>query len=138
MDGITYSAERGISAMQFVELLQRSTLGARRPIDDLQCIERMLANADVIITAWSGEQLVGVARSITDFSYCCYLSDLAVDEEFQRRGIGREMVALTRRRLEPTCQIILLAAPAAADYYEGLGFEHNPRAWVLPAGRAAS
>lgn len=132
---ITYSTERSVTAGQFVDLLDRSTLGARRPVDNRRCIEGMLANANVIVTAWHEETLVGIARSVTDFSYCCYLSDLAVDENHQRKGIGKRLIELTRGKLESTCQVILLAAPAAADYYEGIGFEHNARAWMLPPGK---
>lgn len=132
---ITYSTERGMTAEQFVDLLNRSTLGERRPVDDMQCMQAMVTNADLTVTAWDGETLVGVARSVTDFSYCCYLSDLAVDEKHQRKGIGRRLIEMTREKLEPTCQLILLAAPAAADYYQGTGFEHHSRAWVLPAGK---
>jgi ribosomal protein S18 acetylase RimI-like enzyme len=94
-------------------------------------MEGMVRNANLTVTAWAGEQLVGVARSVTDFSYCCYLSDLAVDREFQRRGIGRELIARTQAELGPRCNLILLSAPAAVDYYPKLGFEKHPQAWML-------
>ena len=128
---ITYSTTRPITPAQFVDLLVRSTLGERRPIDDPEAIDGMVRNADLTATAWEGELLVGVARSVTDFTYCCYLSDLAVDAAYQRRGIGVELMARTQDRLGPRCKIILLAAPAAADYYGHVGFEHHPRCWVL-------
>lgn len=127
---ITYSTDP-ITPAQFVDLLVRSTLGERRPIDDPDAIDGMVRNAGLTVTAWDGELLIGVARSVTDFTYCCYLSDLAVDAAYQRRGIGVELMAQTQERLGPRCKIILLAAPAAADYYGHVGFDHNPRCWVL-------
>ena len=128
---ITYTTTRPITPAEFIDLLVRSTLGERRPIDNPDTIAGMLANADITATAWDGDRLVGVARSVTDFTYCCYLSDLAVDAAYQRQGIGVELMARTQAELGPQCKIILLAAPAAADYYGRVGFEHHPRCWVL-------
>ena len=116
---------------QFIDLLCRSTLGERRPIDDPDTIAGMVANADITLSAWDGDKLIGVARSVTDFAYCCYLSDLAVDVAYQRQGIGVELMARTQAMLGPKCKMILLAAPAAADYYGHVGFDHYPRCWVL-------
>lgn len=92
----------------------------------------MLAHANLLCTAWSGALLVGVARSLTDFAFCCYLSDLAVDEAFQKRGIGRGLIDATRSRLQPGCKIVLLAAPKAEGYYPKVGFVQHRSAWVLP------
>ena len=128
---ITYTTTRPLTPAEFIDLLVRSTLGERRPIDNPDTIAGMLANADITATAWDGDLLVGVARSVTDFTYCCYLSDLAVDAAYQRQGIGVELMARTQTELGPQCKIILLAAPAAADYYGRVGFEHHPRCWVL-------
>ena len=128
---ITYTTTRPLTPAEFIDLLVRSTLGERRPIDDPDAIAGMVANADITATAWDGDLLVGVARSVTDFTYCCYLSDLAVDAAYQRQGIGVELMARTQTELGPQCKIILLAAPAAADYYGRVGFEHHPRCWVL-------
>ena len=83
---IDYSTSRALRTDEFIDVLRRSTLAERRPVDDPECIAAMLANADLTVTAWEGERLVGVARSVTDFSYCCYLSDLAVDAHFQGRN----------------------------------------------------
>jgi GNAT superfamily N-acetyltransferase len=121
-----------LSQANFIDLLHRSTLAERRPVDDAEAIAGMLANADLTVTAWDGELLVGVARSVTDFTYCCYLSDLAVDVAYQRQGIGIELIAHTQAQLGPRCNLILLAAPAAADYYGHIGFIHHPRCWILP------
>ena len=128
---ITYAIDRTLSEEQFIDLLVRSTLGERRPIDDAATITGMLRHADLLITAWDGDTPVGVARSVTDFTYCCYLSDLAVDAAYQRQGIGVELMARTQKQLGPNCKIILLAAPAAADYYGHVGFVHHPRCWIL-------
>lgn len=131
MDALHYAIDRTIDVAQFRDLLVRSTLGERRPIDDAECLEGMLCHTDVLATAWDGDLLVGVSRSLTDWTYSCYLADLAVDATYQRAGIGRRLIDLTQRQLGPRCKIILLAAPAAAEYYPRIGFEHNPRAWLL-------
>ena len=74
----------------------------------------MLENSDIVATCWNEDLLVGIARSITDFNYCCYLSDLTVDVAFQRQGIGTELISLTQSLLGPRCKIVILSAPAAA------------------------
>lgn len=132
---ISYAAERRITPSEFVDVLNRSTLGERRPVGDPRCIDAMLRHADLLCTAWDGTKLVGVARSVTDFEYCCYLSDLAVDVAYQRVGIGRELIRLTQQRLGPKAKLILLAAPKAVDYYPKLGFEQHPSAWIIPAAQ---
>ena len=131
---LRYSLTESVSVEAFRDLLVRSTLAERRPMDHPECLEGMLRHADVTATCWDGEVLVGIARSVTDFSYCCYLSDLAVDASFQKQGIGKRLVELTQSRLGPLCKIILLSAPAAVDYYPRIGFSHHPQAWVLAQG----
>ena len=128
---ITYRDEAQISAAQAIDLYIRSSLGERRPIDNLQTFESMLKHANLTITAWDSDQLIGISRSLTDFSYAAYLADLAVDQKYQRQGIGKKLVDETKIRLGPDCMIVLLAAPKANDYYQHIGFEHNPRAWTL-------
>jgi GNAT superfamily N-acetyltransferase len=130
---IEYATDRAISVEAFADVLGRSTLGARRPLEDRACLEAMLRHANLLCTAWADGVLVGVARSVTDFAYCCYLSDLAVDERHQRRGIGRELIRLTQSRLGPRARLVLLAAPKAVDYYPRLGFERHPSAWTITA-----
>ncbi len=127
----TVSTGRPISPEQFRDLLIRSTLSERRPVDNLACVKGMIEHSNLVVSAWKGDDLIGIARSVTDFHYACYLSDLAVDQKFQNFGIGRAMVQETRSRVEETCKIILIAAPAAKNYYARLGFEHNDRCWVL-------
>lgn len=128
---ITYKINTPISADQFIELLKQSGLAERRPIDDRLCMEGMVGNTNLMVTAWDGEQLVGVARSITDFHYACYLSDLAVHQAYQHQGIGKQLQILTQQQLHTQCKLILIAAPAAHAYYERIGFTHNARCWVL-------
>lgn len=128
---IAYTEHASISPEQAIDLYIRSTLGERRPIDKVETFAAMLANANLIISAWDDEKLIGISRSLTDFAYVAYLADLAVDEHYQRQGIGKQLIEETQRRLKPGCMIVLLAAPQANSYYEHLGFEHNPRAWTL-------
>ncbi len=80
-------------------------------------------------------KLVGIARSMTDFHYACYLSDLAVDRDYQRRGIGRELIARSQRMLGEHCRLVLLSAPAAVDYYPHLGFQRHDNCWTLEPGQ---
>lgn len=131
---IHYQINTPITAEQFIDVLKRSTLGERRPIDDRPCIEGMLSNSNLMVTAWDGDQLIGVARSVTDFHYCCYLSELAVCRACQQSGVGKELQRLTQQQLGPRCTLILLAAPAAKDYYSHIGYSHDPRCWVLKRG----
>jgi GNAT superfamily N-acetyltransferase len=128
---IEYKINTPISTDQFIELLKESTLSERRPIDDRACMQGMVNKSNLMVTAWKGEQLIGVARSLTDFHYACYLSDLAVHKRYQKNSIGRNLQKITQEQLGPKCTLILVAAPAANTYYEHLGFTHNPRCWVL-------
>ena len=132
---ISYSIDASITREQFVALLNASGLGIRRPVDDEQCIEGMLKNSNLMVTAWHKEQLVGIARSVTDFHYACYLSDLAVHKNYQQLGLGKTLQNLTQKQLGPRCKLILLAAPDANSYYEKIGFTSNPRCWVLERDR---
>jgi len=132
---IHYSASRKITPSQFIDLLRRSTLGERRPINNSKTIRAMLRHGNLLCTAWHEKKLVGVARSATDFEFCCYLSDLAVDAAYQNQGIGRALIALTQSSLGPKAFILLLAAPKAVKYYPKLGFDPHKSACVLSPGR---
>lgn len=131
MNPITYRQGGQLDLDQVIELYRSSTLGERRPIDKRDVMQGMIENADLIITARDGERLVGISRTLTDFWNVAYLADLAVDRDYQRRGIGTELIEQTRKALKPTCSIVLLSAPKANEYYPKVGFEHNPRAWTL-------
>ena len=127
---IEYRIGNDLDLDQVIELYRASTLGERRPVDERDRMEKMLGNANLVITAWDGELMVGISRSLTDFTYATYLSDLAVRESYQRRGIGKELVRRTKE-LSGAGAVILLSAPKAVDYYPHIGFSHHPSAWVL-------
>ena len=128
---VEYKINKEISSVQFTDLLNRSTLGERRPVDDADCMQGMISNSNLIISAWIGKNLVGIARCVTDFHYCCYLSDLAVDSAYQKYGIGKHLQTKTQEQLGPQCKLILIAAPAANSYYGHIGYTNNERCWVL-------
>ena len=130
---IRYQLEPKLAAEAFIDLLVRSTLAERRPVNDPATIEAMLRNADLIVTARTESGLlVGVSRAITDFSYCTYLSDLAVAEDHQRQGIGRELIRRTHAAAGLSTMLILLAAPAARDYYPHIGMQRHESCWIIP------
>lgn len=118
---------------QVIELYRASTLGERRPVDDREAMAAMLRHANLVVTAWDGNLLVGIARTLTDFAYVGYLSDFAVRQEYQRRGIGIELIGKTREQMGPRSTLVLLAAPQAEEYYPKIGFTKHPSAWVLMA-----
>jgi predicted N-acetyltransferase YhbS len=128
---ITYRDNAKVTADQAIDLYIRSTLGERRPVHNVETFKAMLENANLIITAWDGEKLIGISRSLTDFAYVAYLADLAVDQKYQKSGIGKQLIEETQARLGSECMNVLLAAPKANEYYKHIGFEHNPRAWTL-------
>jgi predicted N-acetyltransferase YhbS len=130
---INYRTGNVLDLDAVIELYLASTLGERRPVDDRERMRLMLANANLVVTAWDGDLLVGIARSLSDFSYATYLSDLAVRVSHQRQGIGRELIRRTRELGAPAT-IILLSAPKAVEYYAHLGLQLHPSAWTLPAG----
>lgn len=135
---VEYKVDAPVTADQFIDLLSRSTLGERRPIDDRACIEGMLANSNLVVSAWDAGKLVGIARSLTDFHYACYLSDLAVCQSVQRQGIGKKLQTMIQQQLGSRCKLILIAAPGANAYYRHIGFSNNPRCWILPRDRNIS
>jgi len=127
---IKYNKEPNLSPKEFKALLIASTLGERRPISQPDRITGMLKNADIIITARKDGKLIGVSRSISDFHYCTYLSDLAVDQQFQKQGIGKELIRQTQLEA-PKANLILLAAPAAVNYYPKIGMEQFENCFLL-------
>lgn len=129
---ITYAVEPHLDVQEFADVLRRSTLAERRPVDDTTRLSGMLREASVIVSARNRSQLlVGVSRAITDFHYCTYLSDLAVDSDFQKRGIGKELIRLTHATAGLNTTLILLAAPAAQDYYPHIGMEQHNSCWII-------
>lgn len=130
---VHYQSER-IDAAQFADILHRSGLAGRRPADDLPRLQKMLDHADILITARDEAtgRIVGVARSLSDFAYACYLSDLAVDAVFQGRGIGRRLIDLTREAAGAQSMCLLLSAPDATGFYERIDMPAAPRAFMFP------
>lgn len=121
---ITYQLENELSVEEFVSVLRRSTLAERRPVNEPDRIAAMLAHGNLVLTARDNGNIVGVARSLTDFSFCTYLSDLAVDEAYQRKGIGKELIRQTKLAA-PKAKLILLSAPAALQYYPHIGMKRH-------------
>jgi predicted N-acetyltransferase YhbS len=130
MTMIHFEDSKTISAVELAEVFSQS--GIRRPVEDLPRLQKMLDQADLIITAWDGGKLVGIARAITDFSYCCYLSDLAVDKDYQKEGIGRELVHRVKEKLGEEISLILLASPVAMEYYPKIGFTKIENGYIIP------
>jgi ribosomal protein S18 acetylase RimI-like enzyme len=129
---IVCALEPDLSAVEFRDVLVASSLSERRPAKDLARLERMLRQANIIVTARDGAKLVGVSRAITDFSYCCYLSDLAVDAAYQRQGIGTRLLEATHAQAGPETTLILLSAPAAENYYPRIGMRRHESCWITP------
>jgi GNAT superfamily N-acetyltransferase len=128
---VIYALEPDLGVEEFVDVLARSTLAQRRPVDELETIRGMLRHAGVLVTARVEGRLVGISRAITDFSYCTYLSDLAVDRVFQRRGIGRELIRRTHEAAGLRTTLILLAAPRARAYYPHIGMTQHDSCWLI-------
>jgi predicted N-acetyltransferase YhbS len=131
---ITYRTGNNLDLDQVIELYRASTLGERRPVDERERMGEMLRNANLVVTAWDGDLLVGISRSLSDFAYVTYLSDLAVRVSHQNQGIGKELIRITQRESGPGAYIVLLAAPKAVGYYPKIGFAQHPSAWLLRAG----
>ena len=127
---ITYRLGNELDLEQVIDLYRASTLGERRPAEDRERMAAMLRNANLVVTAWDGDLLVGISRSLSDFAYVTYLSDLAVRVSHQHQGIGRELMRVTQRE-GGAAYIVLLAAPKAVDYYPRVGFTRHDSAWML-------
>ncbi len=126
---ITYSSTRQPKTEEIVELYRSS--GISRPIDDSERIRHMYQNSNLVLTAWDDGTLVGVARSLTDFAYCCYLSDLAVRSDYQRKGIGKRLIELTRELVGDQSMLLLLSAPGAMQYYPKMGFREVKNGFII-------
>jgi len=129
---ITYQLEPELSVEEFIDVLVRSTLGERRPITDRETISGMLKNADLIVTAREDGRLVGISRAITDYHFCTYLSDLAVDQSVQKGGIGKELIRRTHEAAGLKTTLYLVAAPKAETYYPHIGMTQHHSCWYIP------
>ena len=132
-----FQLEPDLPVDEFIDLLKRSTLAERRPVRETNTISGMLQNAAVIVTArCENGLLIGVARAISDYAYCTYLSDLAVDTAFQRQGIGKELIRRTHEAAGAHTTLILLAAPAAETYYPHIGMSRHDSCWFATASKS--
>src|SRR5262245_5045838 len=116
-DKIVYHTDRPVDVAEFKDILVRSTLAERRPVEDLARLQRMLDAYTFVITAWDGERLIGISTVWTDYAFTAYLADLAVDLQYQKSGIGKQLVDLSREKAGPQTTLLLLSAPKAAAYY---------------------
>jgi predicted N-acetyltransferase YhbS len=133
-DRIVYAVEKGLTAEDFVDVLRRSGLAERRPVDEPDRIAKMVEHGNLMVTARDGRKLVGVARSLTDFTYCTYLSDLAVDRDYQKQGIGKALIDKTREAVGDS-MVLLLSAPKAMSYYPHIGMPKAENAFIYPRRR---
>ena len=131
MNNIAYRCNIKPELEETLNLYRNCSLGERRPITDKSRFQSMLNNANLIITAWDGQKLVGIARCLTDFVYITYLADLAVDEHYQKQGIGKQLIREIQKNTGENAGIVLIAAPQAVDYYGHIGFTAHTSAWVL-------
>ncbi len=130
MDHLSFTIETEVEPDEVADLYRRS--GISRPFDDIGRLTQMLQHANLMISAREQSRLVGFARALTDFSYCCYVSDLAVDQDYQRQRIGKELLATLQKKLGDTVMICLLSAPEAMSYYPAIGFQKANQAWWIP------
>ncbi|MEZ2719063.1 GNAT family N-acetyltransferase [Niallia circulans] len=130
MNQISYKVNESIKAEELSEVFKTS--GIKRPSDDLNRLQQMIDNSNVLITAWYNNQLIGVTRAITDYCYCCYLSDLAVNKNYQNRGIGKELVRLLKEHNGDEVALLLLSSPIAMEYYPKIGFEKIENGFKIP------
>ena len=130
---LDYAAEDHLVVDEMVDIFRRSGLAERRPIDDRSLMARMAAGANLIVTARDNGRMVGLARSVTDFAYCVYLSDLATDRTYQGQGIGRRLIDMTRQAAGAKANLILVSAPNAMAFYDKIGLENVKTAWVKRA-----
>ena len=128
---IEYKVNQPITPNQYIELVDKKDVGGCRPTENEATIKGILDNSNLIVTAWVDDQLVGIARSMTDFHSCCYLSDLAVDESVQSMGIGKYLILVTAESIAEGCKIVSLFAPKAKSYYQKIGFTEHNSAWIL-------
>ncbi len=133
MSKIEYRNGNDLDLDQVIELYNASTLGERRPVDDREIMSAMLRHANLVVTAWDEDLLVGIARTLSDFAYVGYLADLAVRASHQRQGIGVALIQKTREQMGPRSMLVLLSAPKAVAYYPKIGFIRHESAWILRA-----
>ena len=131
--GISYQFNLTPPVEDIISLYKSS--GINRPIDNIERIAQMYEHSNLVVSAWDEDKLVGIARSLSDFCYCCYLSDLAVRQEYKKLGIGKKLIALTKEKIGDEAMLLLLSAPAAMDYYPKLNFEKVENGFIIKRKR---
>lgn len=126
---VTYRSDIVPELDQIIELYNATEMP--RPTNDKARMRTMFQNSDLVVSAWKGEKLVGICRSITDWVWCCYLSDLAVDPEYKKRGIGRTLIEKTKEMVGDQSMILLLSVPTAMKYYPKVGFQKENRGFII-------
>lgn len=127
---IHYIPQPKMNVQDFINILEKSTLGLRRPLADREAMQTMFEHGNVYVGAYDGDKLVGLARVMTDFVYTSYLSDLAVDVAYQHQGIGKQLIIEVKKYI-PRAKVILLAAPAAEGYYPKIGMRNHGHCYIL-------
>lgn len=130
MEKIVYALDKHLAPSEFRQILLESTLGERRPVDDAERLRHMVENANIIITARLDGHLIGISRAVSDFSFCTYLSDLAVHKKYQQKGIGKELIRRTKSAA-PGAKLILLSAPGAIEYYPKIGMVRHEHCYYI-------
>ena len=126
---IQFKINAPLNTQEGIDVFKSSEIN--RPIEDIERIKAMLMNSNLIISAWKGLELIGIARSLTDFHYCCYLSDLAVKKEYQKSGIGKSLIELTQQTIGEQTMLLLLSAATAIEYYPKVGFEKVDNGFII-------
>ncbi len=126
---VSYKVNTKVEAHQLADLFTRS--GLNRPTDDLNRVKKMIDNSNLMVTAWEGDKLVGAARALSDFGFCTYISDLAIDKEYQNQGLGHELVNEIMKQAGEESNFILLSPPETMEYYPKLGFEKCGNAFII-------
>ena len=126
---ITYKINVPLNIDTIIEIYNNS--GLHRPTQDKQRITKMFQHSNLVVSAWMENTLVGIARSLTDFSFCCYLSDLAVKKEFQKKGIGKELIRITKEHVGEHSMLLLLSVPTAMEYYSKIGMQKTENGFII-------
>lgn len=112
---------------EYIDFLSRTDLGSQYPRERFETrIPRLLQNASVSLAARTeAGRLVGALLGLTDFAYWLYVTDLGVDREYVRQGIGRRLMraALELAGGEKDIAVYLIANENAVPFYEKLGMK---------------
>ena len=126
---IQFRTNEKVTAEAVIEVFKSS--GINRPVDDVKRMQTMIDNSNLVVTAWKGMELIGISRSVTDYSYCCYLSDLAVKKEYQKFGIGKTLIDITQQAIGEQTMLLLLSTTSAMEYYPKVGFEKVENGYII-------